>query len=182
MDAELIAELTKIMKMTDQEDCKRATIRLIYYMLTIPMPSHEHIPLIAQFLTHSISLLPSSSLPSQLAKKFGIPFVKKKKVSFSSAEVFNIDPNRFSSREAKTQKQRESTTLSIYNTDLFKKFRPKVSFQRGLKFETKEIPLQDLSLCNAYTGVLHSKKKNTVDIPFNLEDIIKNPKVLDIYK
>lgn len=179
MDDELMLELKKIMSMTDPENCKKATVRLIHYILTIPSASPRYMPTLKKFVAHAYDILPSSTLPVQLATKFSLPTMRRKSVTFGETQVCKIDPFSHLSTEGRAQKNREKEILGIVNTDLLKKFKPKIHFEDGIPNETKTVPLIDLNFVNRSEFAVFKSGKDINQIGFKIEDIISNPRVLD---
>lgn len=178
MDDELMLELEKTMDMHDEDKCKSSVTKLSRYILAIPSASQRYMPIITKFIKYAYEKLPASSLPMQLTKKFSIPIVRKRKISFGGVEVCRIGNDIYLSEEGKAQKRREESTVNIFNTNLEKKFLPRFSLVEGKPFNTVTVPLINMNFEN---NILFSPAKSNFKIErlgLDIKDIIKNPNII----
>jgi len=179
MDENLANELENILKMENVELQEKSMTKIMFYLLTLPTLDNAYRPLLERFITRAFEILPSSTLPQQLSKKFSILNPRKKRVSFSSFTVLNLNPIDKMSREGKDQQLREHSSLSINNTDPLKKFSPRPCFIEGLEFKTKIIPLIPVNLGNCIKPELAFSEVKFTKLKLDLEQILNDPLCLE---
>lgn len=149
MNSELLDELKRAIAMEDGPAKRDVTKRLIGYMLTLSHLTRDQI--VENFATHAFTELPGSNLPALFAQHCGISVSRKRRVSFEMDPI--VVPSLFrKSLEWRRQEERESSTLSLTNTDPFRKFKPRECFTKGLSYDTVIVPLVYQGGVNRWEG------------------------------
>jgi len=178
MDENLTAEIESILRTEDLNQQRNSAHKIAVYLLTLPVPSAEHLKLLERFVDKILEILPSSSLPHQLAAKLGMERKRARVVSFSEAQVHIMEDTSMQSAEGRAQEQREAKGLSLQNTDTQRKFVPRQLFTDGLPYNTKKLSRIPSDLKNrvsmAATGVAVRLSRPNVSV----ESILKDPSAL----
>lgn len=138
--------------------------------------------LLKKFLKIATEILPSSSLPSQLAKKLNINYKRARIVSFSTSSIKHINEENMSP-EALAQSKREQGVLRINNTDLGRKYTPKIQNLTLKEYPTVKMQLESCFLENSlsykttisgfsYTSYNFDVKRCLEDASY-IKDVIK---------
>lgn len=179
MDENLANELENILKLPTEDAQEKAIGKIMFYLLTLPSVDGKYRHVLERFTDKALELLPSSTLPQQLMKKFLLPNQRKKRVFFSSESICQLKSAEKTSQEAKEQELREKCSLSINNTDPSRQFIPRKCFSEGMAFKTKIIPLISCNLKNSIEPKLMFTDKKFTKITLDLSQILNDPKCLE---
>lgn len=182
MDESLAKEMADILECEDEATQSKCITRLIFYLLTLPPPSRAYHSIVRRFIERAFEMLPSSNLPQQLAKKLGVSEHRRRVVSFLSPTFFPLRSSENLSNEGRVQQARESESLSISNTDPQRRFSPKECFVDGMSFQTRHASLILHSLSNTFMPELKDPARCMAKISFDLDEILQDPSVLEMYK
>lgn len=181
MDETLAEEITEILTVEDENaQCKYIT-KIMFYLLTLPVPPRAYHPIIEQLVERAFEVLPSSHLPQQLAKKLGISKRRRKMISFSPPTFFALKSPESLSSEGKAQQARESRSLSIANTDPLRRFSPKDCFIEGMSTLTRHAFLLPCNLSNTFNPELKASIKRSGRPTASLSEILQDPSILEMY-
>ena len=188
MDNELILEIEHILSLDDDVELQRKSLsKVLVYLLSITLPNGSQNPLIRRFLAKAFEILPSSSLPNQLAKKLEIRIPRKRSITFTTSQYQKLPKQQNLSAEGEEQRRRESGLLSISNIDIHRKFIPVNKIVPGLRNTTTNITITESLLSNSLNsnkllvgenlgGRRHDREISLPKISIN--EIIKNPSIL----
>lgn len=196
MDQELLREIEHILTLDeDLETQKKSLSKVLVYLLTISSPEASHNPLIKKFLSRAFEILPSSSLPQQLAKKLEINVPRKRSISFTTSNIHRLPKQQILSAEGEEQNRRETVIMGMVNLDIHRKFIPTNKITPGLRNTTANISITESLLVNTFnpktvninscnmkkdTDLKMLKSQNQeITLPnISVDEIIKNPTIL----
>lgn len=181
MDEALEREIAVILATEDEDTQIKCITRVMFYLLTLPVPPRAYYPTMERFIQRAFEVLPSSSLPQQLAKKLGVGKCRRKVVSFSTPIFFDLRPSERLSNEGRIQQARESGSLGITNTDSLRRFNPRDHFTEGTDIQTRYISLLPRSLSNAFKPKPNASAKCSAKPSISLGEVLQNPSIMEMY-
>lgn len=183
MDSELQREMEHILSLEeDTEMQSKSLTKVLVYLLSMNSLGDSNYSLLKRFIAKAYEILPSSSLPQQLARKLDLPIERKRSVSFSTSSFHRLESDKLLSAEGEEQKSREANSImSITNVDVNRKFTPRMALVPGFKNNVKETSIMQGLLINSYTPSAGNLKKDfkRILIPkISIQQILANPGIV----